>query len=102
MTALGTMTDVDVTSREFKANPYPFYAWMREEAPVHPVRLPTKQRIWLIARYDDVNAMLKDERFLKNRNNAMSNSQLAKQPWVPGFLKVVEQNMLTLDDPDHA
>ena len=27
--------------------------------------------------------------------------QRAEGPWVPGFLKPLEQNMLDLDDPDH-
>ncbi len=102
MDTMEIKTDVNIVSAEFKANPYLFYAWMRAEAPVFPVTMPTKQRAWLVARYDDVNALLKDERLLKNRANAMSSEQLAKQPWMPGFIKVVERNMLTVDDPDHA
>jgi cytochrome P450 PksS len=32
----------------------------------------------------------------------MDPEQLRKTPWVPGFLKPLERNMLDLDDPDHA
>lgn len=102
MQTTAPFTDINITSAEFKANPYPFYAWMRAEAPVYRVNLPGREPAWLIARYDDVTAALKDERLVKDRNNAMSAEQLAKQPWVPGFLKPIERNMLTLDDPDHA
>jgi cytochrome P450 len=97
-----TFDHVDITSAEFKANPFPFYSWLRNEAPVYQIALPQKQSAWIVARYDDVTALLKDERFIKNRYNAMSSDQIAKQPWIPGFLKVIELNMLSLDDPDHA
>ena len=32
---------VNIASPEFKANPYPFYARLRAEAPVHRMTLPT-------------------------------------------------------------
>ena len=57
---------VDVTDATFKANPFPFYAQLRAEAPVFPVKLSTRQRAWLITRYDDVLNVLKDERFAKD------------------------------------
>jgi cytochrome P450 len=92
---------VDVTSATFKANPFPFYAQLRAEAPVFPVTL-MKQRAWLITRYDDVLNVLKDERFAKDRRNAMTPEQLKKLPWVPSMFKPLEQNMLDLDSPDHT
>src|SRR5215468_934522 len=75
---------VNIASREFKADPFPFYARLRAEAPVHRVTLPDKQKAWLITRYDDVLAILKDDQhFIKNMENAMSQEQLAKLPWIP-------------------
>ena len=35
--------DVDLTSRDFKADPYPFYARWRDETPVFRTMLPGKQ-----------------------------------------------------------
>src|SRR6266568_7849254 len=98
------MTQVDVTNAKFKANPFPFYAQLRAEAPVFPVTvpMPTKQRAWLVTRYDDVLNVLKDERFAKNRRNAMSPEQLKKVPWMLPMFKSLEQNMLDLDSPDHT
>ena len=32
--------EIDIASPEFKADPYPFYARLRAEAPVHRVTLP--------------------------------------------------------------
>jgi cytochrome P450 len=45
--------------------------------------------------------VLKDDRFAKDPHNAQDPEQRAERPWVPGFLKPLEQNMLDLDDPDH-
>ncbi len=101
-TPVKSIVPVDVTSATFKANPFPFYAQLRAEAPVFPVTLPTKQRAWLVTRYDDVLNVLKDERFAKDRHNAMTPEQLKKFPWIPPVFKPLERNMLDLDGPDHA
>jgi len=95
------ITAVDVTSATFKANPFPFYAQLRAEAPVFPVTV-MKQRAWLITRYDDVLNVLKDERFAKDRRNAMTDEQLKKSPWVPPMFKPLEHTMLDLDSPDNT
>src|SRR5258708_29159195 len=101
-TPVKSIVPVDVTDVTFKANPFPFYAQLRAEAPVFPVSLPTKQRAWLITRYDDVLNALKDERFAKDPRNAMTPEQLKKVPWVPSMFKPLEHNMLDLDSPDHT
>ena len=91
----------DLASPRFKADPYPFYARLRAEAPVWRTKLPDKRTAWLVTRYEDVAGVLKDERFAKDPLNAQDPEQRAERPWVPGFLKPLEQNMLDLDDPDH-
>ena len=45
---------LDMASPRFKANPYPFYARLRQEAPVCPVMLKNGLKVWLVTRYDDV------------------------------------------------
>jgi cytochrome P450 PksS len=92
----------DLANPQFKANPYPFYARLRGEAPVWRTTLPDKRVAWLVTRYEDVAGVLRDDTFAKDRLNAMDPEQLRKTPWVPGFLKPLERNMLDLDDPDHA
>jgi cytochrome P450 len=89
----------DLASPAFKANPHPFYARLREEEPVWRTTLPDKRTAWLVTRYEDVAAVLKDDNFAKAPRGAQE--QRAEGPWVPGFLKPLEQNMLDLDDPDH-
>jgi cytochrome P450 len=86
----------DLGSPLFKANPYPFYARLRAEAPVFPTRLQTGQPVWLVTRYDDVLLVLKDERF--------ANDWSAKAPWYlrSGIAKPLTRGLLTQDPPDHT
>ena len=95
-----TPPPVDITTRHFKADPFPFYARLRAEEPVYRAKLG-RQDAWLVTRYDDVLALLKDERFSKDPATR-TGSQAKQQPWMPGFLKPLRRNMLDLDDPDHA
>lgn len=94
--------DPNLASPQFKADPFGFYARLRATAPVHHVTLPGKRSAWLVTRYDDVVAILKDDRLAKDPLNALSDDQRAKQPWLPGFLKPLSRNMLDLDGADHA
>jgi cytochrome P450 len=85
----------DLASPAFKANPYPFYARLRAEAPVHRMKLsfwlPT---VWVVSRYADVLALLKDDRF--------SNDFTAKLPWTPRATQPLTRHMLNRDPPDHT
>jgi cytochrome P450 PksS len=93
---------VNIASPAFKANPYPYYARLRAEAPVHHTTLPTREMAWLVTRYDDVAAVLKDERFVKNTANALTPEQAARRPWFRKIFKPLQRNMLDLDPPDHT
>jgi cytochrome P450 PksS len=93
---------INLASAEVKANPYPFYARLRAEAPIHRIILPTRELAWLITRYDDVVAVLKDERFVKDRHNALTAGEIANLPWFRKLFKPLQRNMLSLDPPDHT
>jgi cytochrome P450 len=95
---------VDITTARFKANPFPTFQEWRETRPVAPVKV-LGQRAWIITRYDDVLAALKDEHLVKDRHNAPAVGKEGKKQaavWMPGFLKPLERNMLDLDAPDHT
>ena len=96
------LKNVDISSPAFKANPYPFYARLRDEAPVHRVTLGDKRTAWLVTRYDDVVTVLKDDRFVKDKRSVMTPEQMAKEPWIPRMLKPIERNMLDADAPEHT
>lgn len=92
---------VDILAPAFKADPFPFYARLRAEAPVFRTKLEDRRTVYLVTRYDDVVSVLKDPRFAKDRTKVLTPEQQAKQPWVPAFLKPLERNMLDVDEPDH-
>jgi cytochrome P450 len=93
---------VDIFSPRLKADPFPFFARLRAQEPVHRTTLPDRTPVWLLTRYEDVDRLLKDERFAKSRANAMTPEQLRKQPWVPQMFRPLERNMLDLDPSDHS
>jgi cytochrome P450 PksS len=103
----GELSKTDITSAAFKADPFAFYARLREEAPVFPVTLRLgrrEQRAWLVTRYHDVAALLKnDADFVKNPRNAMTPRQLREAPAanLPGPFKVLQQGLLSIDGADH-
>jgi cytochrome P450 len=96
-----THLKIDITSRDFKADPFPLYERLRREDPVVSVTIPDGRRAWLVTRYDDVQMVLKDERFAKDRRNALSIDQQKKQPWMPAIFRALESNMLDSDEPHH-
>ena len=81
---------VNIASPEFKANPYPFYARLRAEAPVYRMTLPTGETAWLITRYDDVAMVLRDDRFVKDTSNALTPAQIGRAAMVPQGVQVAE------------
>ena len=98
--ALGAL---DITSAEHKANPFPLYARLRDEAPVLAVTVRGRQRAWLVTRYDDAVEVLKnDARFVKNPRTAMTAEQWKKAPRIPAMLQALERNLLGLDEADHG
>ena len=92
---------VDLFDPAFKADPYPTYARLRSSAPVYRAALPDGRGVWLITRYEDVLAVLKDQRFVKDWRGALTPEQLAQVPPIPEVMKPLSQNMLDTDPPDH-
>jgi cytochrome P450 PksS len=93
---------VDLASPAFKADPYPFYARLREENPVFPVTLPAGLAVWLVTRYDDVALVLRDEHFAKEAANALAPEEVARLPRPPGLFKPLTHHMLNADPPNHT
>src|SRR5215203_967793 len=93
---------LNIVSAEFKADPFPLLARLRASEPVYHTTLPDKTVVWLLTRYDDVSALLRDERFTKNRRSTLTEEQRRKLPWTPPMFRPLERNMLDLDPPDHT
>ena len=82
----------DLAKPEFKANPYPFYARLRAEAPVCRTKF-LGSAAWLVTRYEDVLTVLKDERFVKDWP--------PKTRWLHRLAGPLTRHMLNMDGPDH-
>ncbi len=92
----------DLFSRKYKSNPFPTLKRLREERPIYGHTAPNGQTIWYISGYDNVVAVLKDQtRFVKDQKNA--NDDLApNQRQSSDILRLINQNMLFSDPPDHT
>ncbi|MGY5005461.1 cytochrome P450 family protein [Streptomyces griseus] len=78
---------------DFIVDPYPYYAKLRAEGPVHTVRTEEMERIWLIVGYEEARAALADQRFGKDwrTSGRWTESDAA-----------LSANMLELDAPHHT
>jgi cytochrome P450 len=90
----------DLSSPAFKADPFPFYHRLREEAPVSPVVLANRLTVWLVTRYDDVVTALRDERFVKDLANVPGPK--VSLPPTPRVFRPLNYHMLNADPPDHT
>lgn len=91
----------DLFSHDFKANPFPTYAQMRQADPIYAHHPPNGQTMWYITRYDDVLAVLKDtENFVKDQRSIQTH-QHDKDRFQPNN-GLINQNMLFADPPDHT
>lgn len=88
-----TVVDLGAYGPDFTADPYPYFARLRESGPVHQVRTPNGERCWLIVGHREARAALADPR-------------LAKSPATVGVSmldeRVVGPNLLIVDPPDHT
>ncbi len=90
---------MDLFSPQFKSDPFPTYAHLREACPVHGHAAPYGGTIWYITRYADVEAVLKDaETFVKDPANARDGKKKAGN----GLMDRINRNMLFADAPDHT
>ncbi len=78
---------------EFLADPYPTYHRLRDEDPVHHSPLD----FWVLTRYEDVAAVLRDPRFIKEPLVSMVAARFGVTV-PPG----VGLSMLDRDPPDHT
>ncbi len=90
-------TKSPLAQADYKANPYGYYAQLRSDSPVHKTVLPTGDEVYLVTRFDDVQAGLKDSRLIKNIRNARPPRLVDKLG-----LNLNNTNMLKSDPPEHT
>ncbi len=92
-----SVPEIDITQTQFRVDPYPMYARLRAEAPVCEVRAGVFGRAWLITRYEDVAAALRDERLTKNFRKVRRVDVQFLRLFGP-----LHRHMLNADPPDHT
>jgi len=93
---------VDIESAGFKADPFPTLEVLRRAGPVIPVKLPFVGRTWLTTTHAATLAMVKDNtRFVQEARHAGKSGVVGMQWWMPRSVKILTNNMLLKDEPDH-
>jgi cytochrome P450 len=90
---------------EIHADPYPFYARLRERDPLHwgmPF-LATQPGAWYVSRYEDVMRILKDPAFVKNPHSLSPSETPPPVPREIRFYAEMARHAILLNDPpDHT
>jgi cytochrome P450 len=94
--------DYDPWSAEFVADPYPAYEVLRRESPVF-FHEPTGQ--WVITRYADVDALLRDRRLGRSYLHVATHEEFGRPPepeFLAPFWDLVRAGMLDVEPPVHT
>ena len=94
--------DFAPTELDFIADPYPAYARLRER---EPVRYDEQTDHWLISRYADVNALLRDRRFGRTYRHVASHAEMGHSDppeWHAPFWDLINAGILDMEPPNHT
>ncbi|WP_327228018.1 cytochrome P450 [Streptomyces platensis] len=93
---------VELYGPEYKRNPYPLYAELRERGPVHRVRFPSGVCAWLVTGYEAAHRALTDPRLGKHhsRGNAAWRARASIMP-EPQHSQL-QVHLLHQDPPRHT
>ena len=86
----------------FIADPYPVYAELRDRA---PVVFHEATDHWLVSRYEDVNALLRDRRMGRTYLHRSSHEEMGREPepaWHEPFWRLIRAGILDMEPPDHT
>jgi cytochrome P450 len=87
---------------DFIADPYPAYAALRERS---PVAYDDATDHWLVSRYEDVNALLRDRRFGRTYLHRATHAEMG-HPDEPRelepFWHLIRSGILDMEPPDHT
>jgi cytochrome P450 len=104
-TGAGTQVFFNPFEPSFREDPYPFYRRILDEAPVHRSLIGG----WVLARYADVNAVLRDPRASTgsimdpNQRKALLEASGMWEIWMQSAVPEFMDNIVLLkDQPDHT
>ena len=98
---MSQLPEIDLTSPAFKAHLYPALAQVRSNDPLYGLRMEEDGRTtWLVTRYEDALAILKDQRFIKDFRRLLTPEQMAQ--FQGNIYSMFNTHMLGFDPPDHT
>jgi cytochrome P450 len=86
----------------FVADPYRVYRELRRDA---PVLYDEATDHWLVSRYEDVNALLRDRRFGRTYHHVATDEEMGREPapaWHDPFWDLIEAGVLDMEPPSHT
>jgi len=92
----------DPSDAAFIADPYPVYARLRAE---HPVLWNPDTGQYLVSRFRDVNALLRDRRLGRTYLHVATHAEMGRPEdpaWLDPFWTLVRDGMLDREPPDHT
>ena len=92
----------DPTSPDFKHDPYPIYAELRAQTPIYH---DDALGMWVVARHEDVSALLRDRRLGRSIEHVKSRAELGLPPRDPRYApfdRLSENSMFDKEPPDHT
>lgn len=92
---------IKMYTHDFMQHTHAHFARLRQAQPVAKAQMNRWQSVYLINRYEDAAAALKDERIVKNPKTVSASGRGDGAPWMPKAFEPLMHNMLNMDDPDH-
>src|SRR5690242_16431991 len=81
-------------------DPYPLFAVVQEDGPVHEVTLADGHRAWLVVRHQEAKAALSHPGLSKDMHAALAHDGAVVAEGLPG--PAFARHMLSVDPPDHT
>ncbi len=89
-------------SPAYYQDPHTTLAWLRENSPVHEFRFPAGDvRTWLVTRYDDVKAVLADQRYSAEAST-WANDEFRAAGLVAAEGTILGRGISVVDPPHHT
>ena len=100
--SLDTPLKVSFTSAEFQRSPGSTFEYLRDAGPVVPIKIPLVGRTWMATTYAANEELAKsNESFVQEGRNAGKSGVAGFSWWMPRTLKLLTDNMLLKDEPEH-
>jgi cytochrome P450 len=95
-----TRLRIDFASQEFFRDPAAGVKALRASGPVVASKFPIIDKVWITTTYELAARVLKDNDTFTLRKEGGAVAGL--RWWMPPWLRVIADNMLTMDEPDHT